>query len=344
MGIINKWKKKRKKWLDTHAQKSVCVKLGKNHGTSSRKTNRGLSVVIAPQDLSLTKNIEVAENTLQYFERVYREIEKSPVEQRIFLNLEHVEMFTVDAVMYLLAFILNNPLVKQKDLRLFGNMPKNVNAAKVLVKSGFLGYVKSDVPVFKDESAVKIISDDRTSKDLIKPVIVFAQNKINNAGKLLHTTLVELCGNVWYHAYTFPEKRDNTVEIESDGDRPRWYLYAEALESKVHFVFLDTGSGIPTTVHKKLREKLREMLPLVGMDHARLILSALEGNFRTSTRKTYRGKGLPEIRSNFGKNGLQNMVIVSNKGKCEFKDNEANARMINFNTPLRGTLYSWTME
>jgi hypothetical protein len=65
--------------------------------------------------------------------------------------------------------------------------------------------------------------------------------------------------------------------------------------------------------------------------------SALQGEFRTQTKKRYRGKGLPSIYKNAKEGSISNLKIISNYGyiNCE------NEELKNFKIKFSGTLYNW---
>src|SRR5699024_953534 len=102
-------------------------------------------------------------------------------------------------------------------------------------------------------------------------------------GKLhfLYDILYEMMINTNEHAYS-----SDTFLLNN------WYVYVALEDEKVKFSFLDTGIGIPKTVNKNFFEKIN----LLGLKNdAELILSALNGEFKTATKQVYRGKGLPKF-------------------------------------------------
>lgn len=102
---------------------------------------------------------------------------------------------------------------------------------------------------------------------------------------------------------------------------------------------MDTGEGIPSTVRKNFSEKL-DILKIKGED--KYIISALNGDFRTSTHKLYRGKGLPKIREICSKEKIVNMRIITNKADAHVKKEGYSSHIIN--KPLIGTLYNWQIK
>jgi hypothetical protein len=124
---------------------------------------------------------------------------------------------------------------------------------------------------------------------------------------------------------------------------PRWYLMAVNDKDKkfVQFVFLDGGKGIPNTIKKKyleiLRRKLGAATHLKTIEDSALILSALKGEFRTRTEKSYRGKGLPKIIGCAENKEITDLVIISNFGVI----NTATGIVRDTRRKLFGTLFSW---
>jgi len=102
---------------------------------------------------------------------------------------------------------------------------------------------------------------------------------------------------------------------------------------------MDIGEGIPATVRKNFAEKI-DFLKIKGED--KYVISALNGEFRTSTSKKYRGKGLPKIRKFCSEDKIQNMRIITNRADISVgQDSYESAEL---NIPLQGTLYYWQID
>ena len=147
------------------------------------------------------------------------------------------------------------------------------------------------------------IPTHKTSQRLIKILDFIAQHsgRVPRTGtKALYTILQEIVGNVIDHAYT---ERDLQYF-------PRWWLMATATPEGVRLVVLDNGDTIPQTVHKRLDEKMLQRLNIKNS----FIESALQGGIpRSSTKKSYRGQGLPTIYELTNDQLFEKSVIISGK-------------------------------
>lgn len=132
--------------------------------------------------------------------------------------------------------------------------------------------------------------------------------------------------NSIHHAY------DDDVKYEQ-----KWLIFVEKTSSKYKFTLLDTGLGIPYTVNKKIILESS----LLTKDF-KLLESALEGKkLRTQTKKSYRGKGLPEIKRQVFNGVINNMSIISCKASCKLYEKQTKIDGNDLNSSLRGTLYYW---
>jgi hypothetical protein len=141
--------------------------------------------------------------------------------------------------------------------------------------------------------------------------------------------MIEMMSNTQKHAYN-----------ENEFLLPQWYCYAEYDKNDIiSFTFMDTGEGIPSTVYKKFTEKL-DFLKIKGDD--KYILSALKGDFRTSTEQKNRGKGLPKIMEFCKTQQIFNMHILANRADVSVFPDKCESQLLD--APLRGTLYYWQVN
>ena len=148
--------------------------------------------------------------------------------------------------------------------------------------------------------------------------------------KGLYNIIMEIIINTKQHAY---HRQTNL---------PKWYAYARYDNNGINFSILDTGHGIPSTVKRNWAEKFSKLirkLPLIRRSDSKLLKSVIDGEFRTKTQATYRGKGIPMITSYSTKNYIQDLTIVSNHGFVKLNNTETD-----LSSPMDGTLYSWRMK
>ena len=129
------------------------------------------------------------------------------------------------------------------------------------------------------------------------------------ACRFLYVMMIELMSNTKKHAY-------DVYETILD---PHWYCFAEFdKDDTIAFTFMDTGEGIPSTVQKNFPEKI-DLLGIKSDD--KYVISALDGDFRTATKESFRGKGLPKLRSFCSEGKIHNMRIVTNKANVTVEKN-----------------------
>ena len=147
----------------------------------------------------------------------------------------------------------------------------------------------------------------------------------------LYEVIIEMMSNVVYHAYK-----------EDDEMIPEWYLYAEYLNDRIHFLFLDTGLGIAKTVQKHtLYEKV---ISKIGAgSESKLIKSALDGDFRTKTGKDFHGKGMPYIKEFAFEDNVKDFNVISGSGHCWVTPSSAEVQYKDIGYKLCGTIYSFSL-
>jgi hypothetical protein len=194
-----------------------------------------------------------------------------------------------------------------------------------------LNYVASRVELKYDNNNVLSIKSDKIVDGAIAhSVINFSTEKLNrknNGGsRSIYGTLIETMANTRNHAYGV-----------NRNDKKWWLISCYDEENKrVNFTFMDNGIGIPFTLRKNFKEKFID--PFINKQNdGKLILSALKGEFRTRTKKHYRGTGLPKILNYSKEKQIENLIIISNKGYVECNSEQS----IELSRKFYGTLLSW---
>ncbi len=254
----------------------------------------------------------------------------------IFLDVSDVKTLTIDAIMYTLALISNLKYGRGFKYYFSGNVPKYDGPKELMEQSGFFNYVKSNNVNFKTNSKyMQIRTGFESDGEIASKIVDFARAKYGlskSRMNYLYKMLIELMANAKNHAY------DNSKNIM----KKRWYVFVEDTEAKLSFTFLDTGIGIPNTVHKKIGEKIKELLSEPYREDLKIrdvdyILSALDSKtMRTKTQLAYRGKGLPKINQIFENGKIQELSIISGRGFCA-----CNGEQYDMNISLNGTLFYW---
>lgn len=298
--------------------------------STSHGAYRRTQTVVAPLVLSLIDNVD---ETLQFFNSVFEAANRCKMNDRIYFDLSKIKSITTEAIMYIIALIRN--LKRTKTLRVMceGNLPEDSSARKVIEKSGFYRFVKTEAQRLytPDTSQIQVSSGLQADCVLAARICDFVQREAqtNRRGtKILYRMIMELMTNTQQHAY----------QEASNAMFGNWYIYAEDMPSCIHFVFLDTGAGIPATIRKGFGEKVQDLL---RNDDAAYIASAFNKEaFRTATKQEYRGKGLPEIYAHVVEGIAADFRIISGQGMCHIQSDGQIVAVEN-SIDFRGTLFIW---
>lgn len=264
--------------------------------------------------------------------------------QPIFVDLQQVQILTIDALMHILAWMDFRRTRNLKGL-VGGNLPEDPATSKVFKDSGFLDHVKvSDVrgigQLDYDKDYFRIVSGSKHKPAIVQQIIDFTINKLRLNGlgetkKLFHI-ISEMMGNVVEHAYNRQRSKKN-----------KWYLMAhyDKIFDKVDFVFLDNGETIPQTIAKRGIEGLENLASssfgIRKTLDCRLIESALtEQSNRSKSQQLNRGKGLPAIQKCSDQKFMNDLILVSRYAFVDLANNRSEV----LNSSFKGTLYSWSFH
>lgn len=331
---------KQKRWNISKSRKAMkTLSKKKKKKNTAHRDNKAYNfskkhTIRAPKNLSLNNN---EEETIEFFEKSLDVGKKCSVNHSIYFDLENVENITADAVMYIIAFINNFKRLTMLNVRIAGNLPLNNSARLFLEDVGFYSYVsglkKTHLPNIKDR--FQISHGKNADGELAGKICDFINNIMGKkdliSTKRLYPMIMELMTNTRQHAYN---KNQMSSIMECN-----WYIFAERLDNCIQFVFLDTGVGIPATLWYNYQEKLSKLFSGKKKDAA-FISSALRGEFRTETRRTNRGKGLPGIYQDSITGRIRNMSIISGKGKCTIMPNGEIKEKVLLSS-FEGTLFCW---
>lgn len=286
----------------------------------------------APLFFSIADN---PDETLHFFHDIISFItNRKNYGKTLFIDISNVTKLKTDALMYLLSIVNNLDEKYRGKYNFFGNAPIQKDVFARFVESGFYNYVQCEERLrhVHNNDNIQIVYGENCNTSVAKRISDFVCEKAKVSKKecrFLYNIMIELMSNTHKHAYN-----------DSDVFVPRWYCFAEFdLSSTITFTFMDTGSGIPSTVQKNFAERI-DFLKIKGQN--RYVISALNGDFRTATKQEYRGKGLPKIRE-YCTNGLiRKMHIVANKADVNvFNDGYDGKDLF---VSLRGTLYCWQID
>ncbi len=277
----------------------------------------------APAHVSLLNNVE---ETIAFFEEIRRGVIGRHV---VDIDFSSVRKITSDALLYLVA-LFDHFKMRGEYYRVKGNFPLSRRCKILLIESGFFRYVKTEVPIpSMGSDTLKISRAVRADGKFAKEILEFVQSKIPSfRPHEPYRHIVELMTNTRQHAF------------EKNG----FYWYSVAIhnpdEHEVWLAFMDNGVGIHDALSRDWSERVMEAIPLVSLSPSKLLLSALEGHFRTRTEEGYRGKGLPRLYESVQANEFSDMVIISDRAYIDFRSN-AQGHCKDLDFKFHGTLYSW---
>lgn len=274
--------------------------------------------------------------TISFFRKLISFItQRQNFGRSLFIDISKIERLTIDALMYLLAIVNNLNSNFQNKYSFSGNAPDKPEVRKLFSESGFYHFVKyqGTAPITRNKDNLQIVSGEKSETKIAKKMSDFVCSKAGVTkleSNFVYIMMIELMSNTFKHAYV----SGHSVLF------PRWYSFAEYDgDHTISFTFMDTGEGIPATVRKNFVEKL-DILKIKG--DSRYVISALDGDFRTATGQTFRGKGLPKIREFCKENKIQNLRIISNSADVSVHEKKYLSGAIS--NPLCGTLYYWEVD
>jgi hypothetical protein len=287
-------------------------------------------IISVPEEFSILGNMQ---ETIGFFDKVLNVIKRCKPNERLYFDFSRVKVLSADAVMYIIAILKNVKKIRMLNIGYEGNEPEDASAKEILNKVGFYKYVQSIAfhPMISDNENIQISRGEHADGDLAAKMCDFVHVHTNEkenrlSTKRLYPMIIELMTNTKQHAYT-----ENKKMLSN------WYVYVENKPDRIQFIFLDTGAGIPNTIRKNFLEQVTQ---IVGQSDARYISSALRGEFRTQTKMSNRGKGLPEIYQNVRSEKLCCLKIVSGRGFC-YVTPEGDIEETPIQNEFNGSLFVW---
>lgn len=287
----------------------------------------------APLIFSISEN---PVDTIEYFNRLLSFVsDKRNRNKRVHIDISRVNKLTSDALMYLLAIVNDLKNEEKINIHFSGNEPVDANIRTIFAESGFYDFVRyqGSKLLTRNKNNIQIVSGEKCDTEVAKKISDFVCEKGGlsiRQCKFLYNIVIELMSNTNKHAY-----EGNEFLL------PHWYCFAkyDKDEEAITFTFMDTGSGIPTTVCKRLSEKASVFN--IRTDNE-FVISALNGEARTATKLSYRGKGLPTIREFCSTGKIKDLYIITNKAVVTV--NGLGIKGYDLSNPIRGTVFKWKID
>lgn len=292
--------------------------------------------VLAPDNLSLIDN---PEEVILFFKKIHEILNNN---QRVYVILKKVKNIDYGAITVLLSEMY---MFKLKKIQFQGDFPSDQNAKKLIIESGFFDYIgRTDVRQNAEYLAGndnQIITHAHKNVEPVLSLPIMKESSITIWGEKridsgLHSVLMELMQNTNNHA--------------SSGmiGEKHWWLSVnhDKKNKKVSFVFVDHGVGIFRSLNGKSPdskwygwfEKAKSSLGVETNEEC--LKQLLLGNLhRTVTQKSYRGKGLPNIKRMLDLNRISNLHVISNNVYSNVDKNEYKL----LNKEFDGTFFYWEL-
>ena len=334
------WKKKLrfKNYRKTENQKKLFVSKKQRaieHSIRSQasKFSPTAEIVHAPQTMCFLLKPEEMTSFIDKLESC--EQRRIPV----YVDLSAVERLKLNAITVLLSVMVR---FKSSKVKFTGNLPINPTARSGLVESKFFEHLKVQ---FKRSKNYDLLGSTIYTHGKLKVDPEFSDQLIGDAA----TTVWGESRRCQGMQLAFVELMQNTNNHASSqqGEHHYWIsLHHVQSENRVVFTFVDFGVGIFESLSaKKPGDKfydiLQKMWNTIGEDRTRMLRNIFNGKLhKTSTGKSFRGKGLPALHKAFRENKISKLAMVTNNVFYNSQDDTYVQLKKNFS----GTMITWELN
>lgn len=285
----------------------------------------------APKEFSLTLNTE---GMIRFFMTVDKKIRTG---RPVYLDMANITVLHEDAILYLISRLDYYELINI-NASIQGNLPNYEPCRILLLQSGFLKYVQTNITQNAENDNIFPIHEGSSADGpIVSEVINFVKRFINfkDYAERFYGPIMECIINTGAHAYS------------KNASYSKWWMIAIPNNNNktIHFTVLDNGYGIPNTVRKNYAEIIMRQFGKLnylstGIDN-KLIVSGLIGEFRTRSGLDHRGKGLPSIFELTTIPYIDNLRVISSHGYVLTGSNLTILESVNLRNKFHGTLISW---
>ena len=293
--------------------------------------------VKAPAHLSLFDNTE---ETIRYCEDVGRRASKPNAE--VYLDFSEVGRFTTDALLLVRAIMDNHDKkgVVRHPAVFRGNLPTNQQVAAEFKATGFFeGFAKPPKNLPEPKGFMLQESKDVVHARVAADLSRFAVKNVKISPRSVIASsrnLVELMTNTHEHA----KRRRINGKDKAPQPSTMWFASVYCREGVAYFNFLDLGMGIMGSAPVK-DLKLR-MMRFLGSDisNPELLTKVFNGEAGSSTRKPWRGQGLPRMKRDAEAGRLVSLSVLTSDviGTVEGLDFRP------IGEGFRGTAFRWQVR
>ena len=271
-------------------------------------------IITAPPLFSITENPKKA---IAFFTELDAAFTNTPKGKHVFIDLKSVTKMTPEVIVALISRIEEESSMNDKASS--GNVPRHDVAHDMLASSGFFEFVKTKDRVKKpSRGTIEKFSDHkvasaRTAQLIEKVGRPLGMSEHQEDGHQI--TAVECMTNTREHASGHQNNRKG---------RKKWWFsaYRDPQNKVAQFAVVDLGIGIFVSLERQKTPWFADFLAKLGSEKRTDILkklltdqtaeSGLPISKRTSTKKSHRGKGLPNIAKRNREKQTRRLRIISN--------------------------------
>jgi hypothetical protein len=282
---------------------------------------------------SKIKLIENPDEVLPFFNQAFKYFKKK---NNVEFDLSNINHFSPESLAFFTACVADKRFTNNMSSK--GNLPKSKILTKLFLESGFFDHVFLGNGSIKPKSSEnnKLIHNETNNKvetGIASDICSFVMDKIGfiyeDEMEPLYVTLIEAMQNTNNHASA------NTK------DSYNWWLYSfeDRQNDLLHFTFLDIGVGVFNSLSvRNWRTKLMEAAKFTS--NLSLVDDLINGKIRSRTKRTDRGKGIPQIYDSSLDPIFEDFYILSNDILMNTKSNK---RLL-LQEEFHGTMYYWTIK
>ena len=279
----------------------------------------------APENLDLFDN---PEHTLKFCNKLMKYLSRPGTE--VFLNLENVKDFSIDALTLIRAIMKS----KTRDTNTRGNLPEDERVASEFKESGFFddGFEVKPKNLPKPKGLFLNHSDDMVHAKTAANLVDFADHHIRLSDEEIKSCsrcLIEVMTNTHDHA---GKNRYN---------KEKWFasVHCREGEGEASFCFIDLGVGIlrGSSIQNWLR---RLGMPMISYGKSLLLKDAFNGKMGSITNLPGRGLGLPTLKNYADEDSLPNLNVLTSNILGPIKS-------LDFKTikeDMQGTVFRWRIK
>ena len=291
-------------------------------------------VLRAPETFSFIKNTE---ESVRFVERLNQCIDNRT---SVYVDLNPVITLTYDAILALLSIMFQ---IKRKGIAFNGNFPRDATCAQLLRNSGFFENLFVEKTRFSFDSNQKYII--RKFGNEARPLE--ASEIVNNCHKNIWG-VPGRCKGVFRIILELMQNTHAHADLTQPGAERWWFgVNYDAKRNVECFSFIDYGVGVFTSLENKtpgtkFYKALEKMKSILGLtNNAEALKHIMNGDLhKTSTGKSYRGKGLPGIKDALSREQISRLVLVTNDVIAEVGDNHYRLQSNSFS----GTFIYWELS